>query len=128
MDVAGQGHAHEVGHHAARGQQAERPRPIADQVAQPADDLLLDEGRERTGVPDVDALVGHLGEELAHHRHRQRRRREVAELARVLRIHLAAREPRPELVEDRRRRRIGPVGALDGPAALAVVSAARAAS
>ena len=57
---------------------------VADEVAQPADDLLLDEGRERAGVPDVDALVGDLGEQLAHDRHRQRRRREVAELARVL--------------------------------------------
>ena len=103
MEVAGQGHAHEVGHHAARRQQAERARPVADEVAQPAHDLLLDEGRERTGVPDVDALVRHLGEQLAHHRHRQRRRREVAELARVLRVHLAAREAGPELVEDRAR-------------------------
>ena len=103
MDVAGQGHAHEVGHHAARRQQPERRRPVADEVAQPADDLLLDERRERTGVPDVDALVGHLGEQLAHDRDRQRRRREVAELARVLGVHLAAGEPVAELVEDRRR-------------------------
>ena len=55
------------------------------------------------GVPDVDALVGHLREQLAHHRDRQRRRREVAELARVLRVHLPARQAVAELVEDRRR-------------------------
>ena len=91
VDVPGQGHAHEVGHDPARRQQAERPRPVADEIAQPAHDLLLDEGRERAGVPDVDALVGHLGEQLAHHRDRQRRRREIAELARVLRVHLARR-------------------------------------
>ena len=75
--------------------------PVADEVAQPAHDLLLDEGRERPGVPDVDALVRHLGEQLAHHRDRQRRRREVAELARVLRVHLPAREPLAELGQDR---------------------------
>ena len=75
-------------------------RPVADEVAQPAHDLLLDERGERPGVPDVDALVGHLREQLAHHRDRQRRRREVAELARVLRVHLAARQPVAELVED----------------------------
>ena len=50
-------------------------------------------------MPDVDALVGHLGQQLAHHRDRQRRRREVAELARVLRVHLAAGQPVAELVE-----------------------------
>ena len=64
---------------------------VADEVAQPADDLLLDEGGERAGVPDVDALVRDLGEQLAHDRHRQRRRREVAELARMLGVHEAAR-------------------------------------
>ena len=74
--------------------------PVADEVAQPAHDLLLDEGRERTGVPDVDALVGHLGQQLAHHRDRQRRRREVAELARMLRVHLAAGQTVAELGED----------------------------
>jgi len=100
VDVAGKGHPHEVGHHAAGGEQPERRRSEADQVAQPADDLLLDEGRERAGVPDIDALIGHLGEQLAHHRDRERRRREVAELARVLRVHLAAREAVPKLGED----------------------------
>ena len=104
VDVAGERHAHEVGHHAARREQPERARPVADEVAQPADDLLLDERRERSGVPDVDALVGHLGQQLAHDRDRQRRRREVAELARVLRVHQAAGDPRRELVEDRRGR------------------------
>ena len=76
-------------------------RPVADEVAQPAHDLLLDERRERSGVPDVHALVGHLGEQLADDRDRQRRRREVAELARVLRVHLCAGEPLAELGEDR---------------------------
>jgi hypothetical protein len=64
-------------------------------------DLFLDEGRQRAGMPDIDALVGHLGQQLAHHRDRQRRWREVAELARVLRVHLPARQSVAELVEDR---------------------------
>ena len=76
-------------------------RAVADEVAQPADDLLLDERGERPGMPDVDALVGDLGQELAHDRHRQRWRGEVAELARVLAVHEAAREAGLELVEDR---------------------------
>ncbi len=99
VDVAGQGHAHEVGHHPARGQQPECVRTVPDEVGQPAHDLLLDERGERPGVPHVDALVGHLGEQLTHHRDGQRRRREVAELARVLRVHLAARQPVAELVQ-----------------------------
>ena len=100
MQVAGQRHAHEVGHHAAAGEQPERALAVADEVAQPAHDLLLDEGRDRAGVPDVDALVGDLGQQLAHDRHRQRRRREVAELARVLGVHQAARESIGELRDD----------------------------
>ena len=133
MDVAGQGHAHEIGHHAARGQQAERRRSVADEVAQPADDLLLHERRERAGVPDVDALVGHLGEQLAHHRHRQRRRREVAELARMLRVHLA-RPPagpgtprgRPPTAMGRRAPRPGPARAVVERASRGVVARRRA--
>ena len=103
MQVARDRHAHEVGHDPARGQETERAGPVPDEVAQPADDLLLDERGHRAGVPDVDALVRHLGEQLAHHRDRQRRRREVAELARVLGVHLAAREARPELRRGSRR-------------------------
>ena len=102
MQVAGKGHRHEVGHDPAAREQAERRRPVADEVAQPADDLLLDEGGERAGVPDVDALVRDLGEQLAHDRHRQRRRREIAELARMLGVHEAARQPPAELGEDLR--------------------------
>ena len=113
--VAGDRHPHEVGHHAARREQAERAAVEADEVAQPADDLLLDERGERAGVPDVDALVGHLGEQLAHHRHRQRRRREVAELARVLRRHLPAGQPLRELREDVARRASGRPGRVPGP-------------
>ena len=89
MEVACQRHGHEVGHHATTGEEAERRRLVADEVAQPADDLLLDEGGERPGVPHIDALVRDLGKQLAHDRHRQRRRREIAELARVLRVHQA---------------------------------------
>ena len=100
MDVARQGHAHEVGHHAARRQEPERACTEAEEVAQPADDLLLHEGGDRPGMPDIDALVGHLREQFAHHRDRQWRRCEVAELARVLGVHLPARQARPELVED----------------------------
>ena len=43
---------------------------VPDEVAQPADDLFLDEGARRAGVPDVDALVEDLGEHLADDRHR----------------------------------------------------------
>jgi len=50
MDIACQGHRQEVGHHAARGQDPERTVAVADDVAQPADDLLLDEGTDRPGV------------------------------------------------------------------------------
>ncbi len=100
VDVTGERHPDEVGHHAARRQQPERPGAVADHVAQPADDLLLDERRERAGVPDIDALIGHLREQLAHHRGGQRWRREVPELAWMLGRHLAAGQPPPELVED----------------------------
>ena len=78
VDVAGQRHREEVGHDAARRQQPEAARAVADEVAQPADDLLLDERGRRAGVPDVDALLGDLGEQLADDRHQERRRREVA--------------------------------------------------
>jgi hypothetical protein len=104
VDIPGQRHAHEVGHDTARRQQPERTLAVVDQVAQPAHDLLLDEGRQRAGMPDVDALVGHLGQQLAHHRDRQRRWCEVPELAGVLRVHLTASKPIVELVEDRRDR------------------------
>jgi hypothetical protein len=60
-DVARQGHAHEVGHHAAEVSSPTRRRTR--RVAQPSDDLLLDEGGDRPRVPYVDAMVGHLGEE-----------------------------------------------------------------
>ena len=62
---------------------------------------------DRAGMPDVDALVRHLGEQLAHHRDGQWRRREVAELARVLGVHLASCQSRPELIEDLRGRSRG---------------------
>ena len=62
--VAGDGHGHEVGHQAARGEQAEAALAVADQPAEPGDDLLLDEGRRRAAVPDVHALVGDLREVL----------------------------------------------------------------
>ena len=124
VQVAGQGHAHEVGHDAAAREQAERALAIADEVAQPAHDLLLDERRERAGVPHVDALVRDLGEELTHDRHRQRRWGEVAELARMLGVHQSARESIGEFrdhVGRRRRRerrgtRSGGIGAVVAPA------------
>ncbi len=89
---------------------------VAHEVAQPAHDLLLDERRERAGVPDVDALVGDLGEQLAHDRHRQRRRREVAELARVLAVHESAGQPGAELRDDLAAG-VGSAGRAAGPAA-----------
>ncbi len=87
---------------------------VADEVAQPADDLLLDERRERTGVPDVDALLGDLGEQLADDRHRERRRGEVAQRARVIGVELVRRDAGPELVEERRRRASGRAGLRPG--------------
>ncbi len=100
MQVARERHAHEVRHDAAARQQTEGPRPVADEVAQPADHLFLGERREGPGVPHIDALVRHLREQLAHDRHRQRRWREVAELPRVLGVHQAARQAGGELVDD----------------------------
>ena len=100
MDVARQRHRHEIGHDPARREQTEALLAVADEVAQPADDLLLHERRHGAGVPDIDPLVGHLGEELAHHRHRQRRRREIAELAGMLGVHQGARDAPLEFLED----------------------------
>ena len=57
MDLAGHGERHEVGHHAAAGEHAPCARRQPDEVAEPADDLLLDEGADRARVPDVDALL-----------------------------------------------------------------------
>ena len=61
--------------------------------------LLLGERRGWPGVPHIDTLVRDLREEFTHHRHRQRRRREVAELTRVLRVHQAARQAGGELLD-----------------------------
>src|SRR5207244_2467630 len=69
---------------AARGQDAEASSVIADEVAEPANDLFLDEGPDRPGVPDVDALLGHLRQDLARDGRDERRRREVAEGPRVI--------------------------------------------
>jgi hypothetical protein len=104
MHVAHEGHRDEVGHHAARRHQAEAAIPVADEVAQPADDLLLDERADRPGVPDVDALVRPLGEHLAHDRRDQRRRREVAQRSRVVAVERVGRDPGAELLEDVRER------------------------
>ena len=112
MHVADEGHRDEVGHDAAGGEDPEAALAVAHDVAQPADDLLLDERADRPGVPDVDALLGHLGEDLAGHGGEQRRRGEVAERARVIGAHRVRRDARRELVEhglqcrgiDRRRR------------------------
>ena len=100
MHVADEGHRDEVGHHAARGHQPEAAVAIAHEVAQPADDLLLDERTDRAGMPDVHALVRPLGEHLARDRCDQRRRREVAERARVVAVERVGRDPGAELVED----------------------------
>ena len=105
-DVACDEDGHDVGHDAAAREEAEAARRVAHEVAEPANDLLLDEGRGRTGVPDVDALVDDLGKELAADRSPQRRRREVSERARVPGVHLVGGEPLSELLEeggDRRR-------------------------
>src|SRR6185369_8902692 len=44
VDVAGERHADEVRHRPARGQDPEALRPEPDEVAEPANDVLLDEG------------------------------------------------------------------------------------
>ena len=101
VDVPDQRHRDEVRHHAARGAQPERAVAVADEVVQPAHDLLLDEGAAGSGVPDVDALVRPLGEDLAGDRGDQRRRGEVRQGARVVRVEGVGRDPGRELVEDR---------------------------
>ncbi len=77
---------------------------VPDEVAEPADHLLLDERADRAARPDVDALVRPLGQNLAGDRHRQRRRREVGERSRVVGVEQIGRQALAELVEDLRRR------------------------
>ena len=100
VHVADEGQRDEVGHDAARRQQPEAALAVPHEVAQPAPDLLLDERGDGTRVPDVDALVGPLGEHLADDRGDQRRRREVAERARVEAVQRVGGDPGRELVED----------------------------
>ena len=50
-------------------------------------------------MPDVDALVEELGQQLADDRHEQRRRREVAQGARVAGVQAVRREAGPELLD-----------------------------
>ena len=100
VDVADERHRDEVGHDAARGEQPEAALAVAREVAQPSDDLLLDERTDRSRVPDVDALVRPLGEHLADDRGDQRRGREVAERARVVAVERVGRDPGAELGED----------------------------
>ncbi len=124
VDVAGHGHAHEVGHDPARGEHAEALRAVADEVAQPAPDLLLDEGAARPGMPHVHPLVGELGQQLADDRGDERRGREVTERPGMPGVELMRGEADPELLEqlDHRggsqRRRAGSLGAraVVGPA------------
>ncbi len=97
VQVAGHGQGHEVGHHSARGEHGKARRAVADKVAQPASDLLLDERARRPGMPDVDALVDELGQDLADDRHEQRRRGEVAQRARVVGVQAVGGEARSEL-------------------------------
>ena len=78
-----------------------------DEVAEPPGDLFLDEGADRSGVPDVDPLVDPLRQHLAGDRHRQRGRREVAERARMLGVVGVRRHPLSELGQDLVRGRRG---------------------
>ena len=96
MHLAGHGKRHEVGHGAAAGQHAPCARREPDEVAQPPGDLLLDERADRSRVPDVDPLLEPLTEHLTADRHRERRRREVAERGRVLRVEGHRRDAVPE--------------------------------
>ena len=73
VDVAGDRQAHHVREDTARCQDAQAPRSIAGQVAEPADDLLLDERTGHAGEPEVDALVRPGGQGLADHGHGERR-------------------------------------------------------
>ena len=110
VHVAHERHPDEVRHHAAGGQDPEAALAVADEVAQPAQDLLLDERADRAGVPDVDALLGDLREDLAGHGGEQRRRGEVAERAWVVGAHRVRRDPLRELVEDLGQGRAGRPG------------------
>ena len=100
VDVPDERHRDEVRHHAARGQQAEAALAVAREVAQPADDLLLHERAHRPGVPDVDALVGPLGENLADDGRDEGRRGEVRERPRVVAVQGVRGDAGAELVED----------------------------
>ncbi len=99
VDVARDDHRDEVRHDAAGRQDPEAALVVADEVAQPAEDLLLDERADRARMPDVDALLRDLREHLAGHGGEQGRRREVAERARVVGTHRVRRDPRRELAQ-----------------------------
>ena len=96
MHLARHGKRHEVGHDAAAGQHAPCAGGQPDEVAEPPGDLLLDERADRSSVPDIDPLLEPLAQHLAADRHRQRRRREVAERGRVLRVERHRRDAFPE--------------------------------
>ncbi len=98
-EVARQRHRHQVRHHPARREDAP-PRGVeAHEVAEPSHDLLLDERAHRAGVPHVHALLEPGRQGLARHGHGQRRRREVAERAGVLRVERARRDALAELLQ-----------------------------
>ena len=101
VDVAHERHRDEVRHHAARREQPERPLAVPDEVAQPADDLLLDERADRSRVPDVDPLVRPLRQHLPDDRGDERRRREVRQRTRVVAVERVRRDPRREVREHR---------------------------
>ena len=90
-----------------RGQHPPAVLTEPDEVAEPPGDLFLDEGADRSCVPDVDPLMDPLRQHLAGDRHRQRRRREVAERARMLGVVGVRRHPRSELGQDLVRGRRG---------------------
>ncbi len=84
VHVPGDREGHDVRHHAAAGEDPPAVVGVAAEVAEPADDLLLDERARHAREPHVDALVQPLGECLAGDRHRERRRCEVAVGTRML--------------------------------------------
>ena len=62
VQVAGDGHGHEIGHDTPRGQDPEASSAVADEIAEPTQDLFLHEGSAGAAVPHVDALVDDLRE------------------------------------------------------------------
>ena len=113
-DVARDGEGHEVRHHAARGEHPPRLGGHADRSrSHPVTSSSTNAPTGpacHTSTPWLDPLR----QDLAGDRHRQRRRREVAEGPGVLRVVGGRRDALAELLQDLRSSVVGDVGAAPG--------------